>query len=374
MAKKKILVCGILPPPSFGHSMMYKMLMSSRFVEEFDVIFLDMRFWSYGKHRKVTVDKLFKLAVYYVQFVWLVLTQRPDFILYNISFYKMPFLKDVLFCFTGRLLGCKYVIHDMGKYSRELYDSSSWGMKKIVRLYLKWAAASIIQGEGVRSAYDGFMDQRKLWVVPGCVEDTAAWNVPVWEKNGKVNVLYFSFLSETKGVYTAFSAVPEVLRKNSKIDFVFAGPVESDMVKEKLDILLKKFPENTRYLGYIEDERKRAECFRNADMFIFPTRRECFGLVILHAMAEKLPVIASIEGSIPEILKDGENGFLVNKNDDEQLAQRILQLAVAPQLRKVMGEANRQRFLTVYSHQEYGRKMIEFFKGIDRLPSSSKFS
>lgn len=374
MAKRKILICGILPPPTFGHSMMYQMLMNSRFVEEFDVIFLDMHFWTYGKHKKVTVEKLVKLARYYFRFIWLILTKRPDFILYNISFYKMPFLKDILFCFTAKLLRCRYVIHDMGKYLAELYDSSSWMMKRIVRLYLRWATASIIQGEGVRSVYDGFMDQRRIWVVPGCVEDSGGWNVPVWHRNGKINILYFSFLSEEKGVYTAFLTVPKVLERNSDVSFIFGGPVESDKVRNKLDALMDRFPENMKYMGYVEGAIKRTECFRNADIFIFPTQRECFGLVLLHAMAEKLPIVASVEGCIPEILRDGENGFLVHKSDDEQLAQRILQLAVAPQLRKVMGEANRQRFLTVYSHQEYGRKMIESFKGIDRLPSSSKFS
>lgn len=362
--KKRILICGILPPPNFGHSMMYQMLMRSRFVEEFDVVFLNMNFWTYGKHKKITIDKLLKLFKYYVQFVWRVLLRRPDFILYNMSFYKMPFLKDVLFCFTGRLLGCRYVIHDMGKYVRELYDTGSWMTKKMVRLYLRWAAASIIQGECVRVFYDGLMDQKKLWVVPGCVEDTQGWDVPVLEKNGKLNVLYFSFLSEDKGVYTAFSAARKVLVKSPEVRFVFVGPVESDRVRKELDALCEQFPDNTQYLGYVDDAGKRTACFRSADIFMFPTHRECFGLVLLHAMAERLPVIASIEGAIPEVIREGENGFLINKGDDEQLVERIFRLVNSRSLRETMGQVNRQRYLKAYSLREYGRKMIETFEGI----------
>lgn len=364
--KKRILICGILPPPTFGHSMLYQMLMGSQFVEEFDVTFLNMSFWTYGKHKKITVDKLFKLVKYYIQFIWLVLTKRPNFILYNMSFYKMPFLKDALFCFTGRLLGCPYVIHDMGRYSRELYDSSSSMMKRVIKLFMKWASASIVQGKGVCCAYDGLMDQKKLWIVPGCVEDTENRNVPIWKKNGKVNVLYFSFLSEEKGVYTAFSAVPKVLAQNSDIKFNFAGPIESGKVRQNLNALLEQFPENMEYLGYVEDAEKRTEYFRNADIFIFPTCRETFGLVLLHAMAERLPVVASIEGTIPEIIKEGENGLLIDKGDGEQLAARILQLASDQPLRKTIGETNRQRYLEVYLPQEYGRKMIEAFEAISQ--------
>lgn len=107
--------------------------------------------------------------------------------------------------------------------------------------------------------------------------------------------------------------------------------------------------------------------FRNADIFIFPTHRDVFGLVLLHAMAEKLPIIASVEGTIPEIIKDGENGFLVQKGDDEQLAQTIHELASDQLLRMKIGEANRQKYLNTYSPRVYGQKMIETFEAISRL-------
>ena len=94
--KEKILICGILPPPFFGHSKMYEMLMQSDFVREFDITFLNMRFWTYGKHKKVTGEKIFKLIFYYVKFFVLIIVKRPGYILYNISFDKMPFLKDFL--------------------------------------------------------------------------------------------------------------------------------------------------------------------------------------------------------------------------------------------------------------------------------------
>lgn len=357
--KRRILICGILPPPTFGHSMLYHMLMNSAFVDNFDITFLNMNFWTYGKHKRVTPDKLFKLVNYYIQFIWLTLTRRPDFILYNMSFYKMPFLKDMLFCFTGKFLGCRYVIHDMGRYSRELYDGSSWLMKKFVRLYLRWAAASIIQGEGVRPAYEGFMDRSKLFVVPGSVEDTAGLNVPARDKGGKLCVLYFSFLSESKGVYTAFSAAEKVIEENPGIKFTFAGPVESEKVRQNMDALISRFPENVEYAGYIEGVEKRTAYFRGADIFIFPTVRETFGLVLLHAMAEGVPVISSVEGCIPEIVEDGVNGCLIEKGNSRQLADKILRLAGDQPLRKAMGEANRRRYLDRYSPERYGRRMVE---------------
>lgn len=366
--KKRILICGILPPPNFGHSMMYHMLMNSSFVNEFDITFLNMSFWSYGKHKKVTIDKLLKLVKYYVQFVWLVITKRPEVVLYNMSFYKMPFLKDFIFCLTGKILGVPFVIHDMGQYLKELYDHSSWIGKKLVKWYTKHASASIIMGEKVRPVYEGFMPPEKLFIVPGCVEDTKDLDVPVWKrKDDEVRVLYFSFMSESKGIYTAFNAVSKVVSENSKVQFIFAGPIESDQVRGCLDDLMKTFPNNVRYLGYIEGKEKRTECFRNSDIFIFPTHRDVFGLVLLHAMAEGVPIVASREGTIPEIINDGESGFLFEKEDDGALCANIMRLVKESSLRGEFSIKGRERFQEYYTSDKYGERMVEVFYKIEGI-------
>ena len=98
--------------------MLYKMLMASSFSDTFDTKFLNMQFWTYGTHKKVTIEKLFKMARYYFMFVMALVFWRPKYILYNISFYPMPYWKDLLFCSTGILLGCKVILHDHGQYVR----------------------------------------------------------------------------------------------------------------------------------------------------------------------------------------------------------------------------------------------------------------
>src|SRR5271167_2586820 len=94
--KIKVFICGILPPPNFGHSIIYKMLMASSFPNAFETKFLNMHFWTYGTHKKVTFTKLFKMVKYYVVFIGILFFWRPKYVLYNSSFYRMPFLKDFL--------------------------------------------------------------------------------------------------------------------------------------------------------------------------------------------------------------------------------------------------------------------------------------
>ena len=167
--KIKVLICGILPPPYYGHSMLYKMLMASSFPNAFEVKFLNMKFWTYGTHKKVTLEKLLKMVQYYFVFIVTLVFWRPKYFLYNSSFYPMPYLKDLLFCSTGILLGCKLVVHDHGQYVKELDESLEGAKKSALRWMLKNMAASIIMGEKVRQDYAGLTDPAKLIVVPGSV-------------------------------------------------------------------------------------------------------------------------------------------------------------------------------------------------------------
>ena len=365
LKKTKILICGVLPPPYFGHSMLYEMLMRSSFPQAYDVKFLNMHFWSYETNKKVTVEKLLKLVCYFCQYFWLLVSFRPIYVLFNTSFYKMPFLKDFLFCAIGILFGKKIVLHDHGQYIKELHDQLPSWQRNLLNWMLGHSSASIIMGERVRLFYEGLMPQAKLFVVPGTVEDTKDFSVLREENSGKVEVLYFSHLSRDKGVEVAFEAVPLILKGRKDIRVTFAGPIEGDDIAIRLEGLQKSFPGRVRYLGYIDQVFERTKIFRSADIFIFPTLRDVFGLVLLHAMAEGLPIVASREGTIPEIIPDVSHGLLFEKGSAQALAVYIHELVMDEPRRRAMGAANRLRFEQKYSLEKYSLSMIETFERIE---------
>ena len=347
--------------------MIYKMLMASTFPDAFDTKFLNMQFWTYGTHKKVTFDKLFKMVKYYMVFIGILLFWRPRYVLYNSSFYRMPYLKDLMFCSTGILMGAKVVFHDLGQYVRELDQSLIGFNRSALRWMLKNMGGSIIMGEKVRQDYEGLADQSKLWVVPGTGEDTQDIKVSATKNPGQVNVLYFSHMSQLKGVYTAFEAMAIVLKERQNVVVTFGGPMENEAVKVQLEKLQKDFPGRVFYVGYVEDVIERTKVFRAADIFIFPTLRDVFGLVLLHAMAEHLPIVASREGTVPEIVPDGTHALLIEKGDAKALADKVLLLAGDAPLRARLGQANRRRFEEKYILQKYGENMINAFRQMEAL-------
>jgi glycosyltransferase involved in cell wall biosynthesis len=178
-------------------------------------------------------------------------------------------------------------------------------------------------------------------------------------------------MSKPKGVDVAFATAALVLQADHDVHFTFAGPIASDEIARDLKRLQDDYPGRVRYMGYVEGLLERTALFRGADVLLFPTMRDVFGLVILHAMAEGVPVVASEEGTIPETLIEGENGFLAKKGDAAGFAEKILSLLRNEALRRKMSAANRQRFEAVYTQDQYGRKMIRAFQDIDAVSDVS---
>ncbi|MGB0563827.1 MAG: glycosyltransferase family 4 protein [Spirulinaceae cyanobacterium] len=82
----------------------------------------------------------------------------------------------------------------------------------------------------------------------------------------------------------------------------------------------------TNFVGYLKG-LELASAFASADAFVFPSRTETLGLVVLEAMAAGCPVVAANSGGIPDIVSDGENGYLFNPADPEgaiKATQRLL--------------------------------------------------
>lgn len=82
----------------------------------------------------------------------------------------------------------------------------------------------------------------------------------------------------------------------------------------------------THFVGYLQGQ-DLASAYASADAFIFPSRTETLGLVLLEAMAAGCPVIAANAGGIPDIVTDGENGFLFDTTQEHAMTdatQRLL--------------------------------------------------
>ncbi len=131
----------------------------------------------------------------------------------------------------------------------------------------------------------------------------------------------FSFgrISPEKGQHLAIKVAKKI-----GMPLVLAGEVHSHERKYWEELVEPHIDgEQIQFVGPLDD-RQKAEWYRNASAFLMPIQwDEPFGLVMIESMACGTPVIAYSRGSVPEIVKDGETGFLVERDDLEAMVQSV---------------------------------------------------
>ncbi len=101
-----------------------------------------------------------------------------------------------------------------------------------------------------------------------------------------------------------------------------------------------------QFLGWRDDT---AELLEVADLFLLASHNEGLGLVLVEAMAKRLPVVATAVGGVPEVVDDGQTGLLVPPRSPDALARALGELAADPDRRRRMGEAGYRRAVGRFS-------------------------
>ena len=78
-----------------------------------------------------------------------------------------------------------------------------------------------------------------------------------------------------------------------------------------------------------------------SDLFLLPSEAESFGMAALEAMASEVPVIATRSGGLPEVVTDGESGYLLPVGDVDSMAARAIEILSNPELQQRLGRAGR---------------------------------
>jgi glycosyltransferase involved in cell wall biosynthesis len=99
--------------------------------------------------------------------------------------------------------------------------------------------------------------------------------------------------------------------------------------------------------------------FQEADVFVLPTLADCFGNASIEALAVGLPVITTAMGGIPDIVSDGETGYLLPPGDAQGLARALLRVVDDPQHRRAMGAAARQRAVTRFDCRTNAGRILD---------------
>lgn len=135
-------------------------------------------------------------------------------------------------------------------------------------------------------------------------------------------------------------------------------------------------PPNVRaYTDMGANDPRLRVLYANADLFVLPTRADVSSIVALEAMATGRPVISTRMGGIPDIVREGETGFLVDPDDGAALTQAMETLLADPALRRRMGAAGRAVVERDFSAAVSVPRILEAMKqAVDARSKSRKAS
>lgn len=265
---------------------------------------------------------------------------------------------------AGYLAGTPIIIHGVRgiPFSEEHHDILNGFVQVLERISAPLADRLVADSKTTRDYFleqsIGNPDQFEI-ISPGIpIEEFIAANGKEVGQEERPTILFVGRLERPKGVYELIEAF-ERIHKKYDVDLALVGEGDEEGLKKSIhrDIRAK-----VHVLGYRKDI---PQLMAGADILVHPSHREGFSRVVTEAMAAGLPVVASPVGGIPDRVTDGEQGYLVEQGEIDQLAAQLETLLESCALREEMG-AKAQNGIGDYSvdsvkekYQDLYRELIE---------------
>lgn len=161
----------------------------------------------------------------------------------------------------------------------------------------------------------------------------------------ELTVAVIAQLIDRKGHRFLIEAAPAILEVFPKTRFIFFG---KGPLREELAALChaRGIQERVVFAGFRDDLHR---ILPNIDLVVHPALMEGLGVSLLQAAAAGVPIVGAEAGGIPEVVKDGVNGFLTPPGEVTQLQQRVIELLRDPPLRSQMGEQGKSLVAAEFS-------------------------
>ncbi|MFW6143570.1 MAG: glycosyltransferase [Patescibacteria group bacterium] len=228
-------------------------------------------------------------------------------------------------------------------------------------------------------------DMKKKLVSFGCPEekikiihvatDLEKFSYQAREIGGKgsednpVNFLMVATFNKKKGHSTLIDAFKNVYERNNNVTLTLVGfgPLKGDIEKQIAEYGLEEQVEIVDTTDHPDFFSLFVDQLHSKDVFVHPSQTTEEGssegtpTVIMAASAAGMPVVSTQHAGIPEIVVDGETGFLVPERDDSALAEKMLYLAENPDLWNQMGKAGRERMENEFSQSVLIEKLEKIY-------------
>ena len=269
--------------------------------------------------------------------------------------------------FLTKLLRKKAIMVGAGCHSKNAKYHYSKGIGKLVPSIFKilefvnyhFSNQIVVYSERLIEEYSLETYKNKIYIAHEHFLDFSKFEIKkkFTERNNLVG--YIGRLSEEKGVLNIVKAIPEVLKERDDLEFLIGGDGQLRDEIEKY-ISEKNLNDKVKLAGWIPHENL-PDYLNELKLVVLPSFTEGLPNIMLEAMACGTPVLATPVGAIPDVITDGETGFIMENNSPEYITRNVIRALNHPNLEKIAENARAlvEREFTYEKAVERWREVLE---------------
>lgn len=295
---------------------------------------------------------------------------------YDIIHIQTPFVAHYLGTKLSRLLNipCVETYHTF--FEEYLYHYVPLVPKKLMRMVAKRFSrhqgnsldGMVVPSHPMLSVLKNYGITTHSAVIPTGIEpdsfvlgDRAAFRQNYSIPQDRPVLLFVGRVAHEKNIGFLLQVLVQVRKKIPEILFVIAGegPARDNLEKEAMALDLS---DNVMFIGYLDRHTELNSCYRAADIFIFSSRTETQGLVLLEAMAQGVPVVSTAELGTRDVLKEGQ-GVWIAKEELGDFSEKIINMLGNSEARQALSVSGRE-YAHGWSASKQAERMLGFYQAV----------
>ena len=343
--KANILFILHMPPPVHGAAMVGKYIHDSHVINEtFNCHYFNLTLArDLNDIGKGGIKKLFDFIKQLICIWKAVRKVNPQLCYVTPNAKGGAFYKDFIVIMLLKIMKQKIIIHyhNKGVATRQNKILDNFLYRQFFK-NLKVILLAEVLYEDIKK----YVPRKDVFFCPNGIPDVKDTIIYKKHNHTKAQILFLSNMIASKGVWELVKACS--LLKESGVDFKchFVGKW-NDITEKEFNIKIHQQKLEDYIIAHgAKYGKDKIQFFQNTDIFVFPTYypNECFPIVLLEAMQQGLPCISTNEGGIPNIIDQGKTGFVIEKNDPQQIADKINYLINHQEVCKQMGENGYKKY------------------------------
>jgi glycosyltransferase involved in cell wall biosynthesis len=356
MTPRRVLVISYLPPTPGGIATWAEVLRRGASNGRYRFLFESVGGARSGDGRPLSL-KVLVAAGLVVRLIRRLARSRPELVHLNSCMSPLGVWRDLFLAMIVRAWRVPLLVHYRGSLP-DVLDRLPTSSRIALRGLMNFADINVGVTRESESLLRRSCGERAVYL-PNFVDDQHFPLSPAepsreGRERRRVRAAYVGRLSTDKGTRELLEAA----RRIPNVDFVLMGEISRTFRHA-----VEAAPANVIATGALPRAEVMAS-LRDADLFVFPSRREGFPNAVLEAMAAALPIVATRVGAIPEMVEEGRGGYLVAPSDPKALAVAIERVLVDRTLLRQMGEHNRKDCLQRFGFDTVFARLIAIYEHV----------